>query len=334
MWSWSGSLPRWFLLLALRLVYGRYSCIETLLRYHLGWCGLTVDHCRSPDCQLDYSNGCDANKTPQGRPTADIPRPHVGNVPYGRRAVYSCTVPKTLALTFDDGPYRYTSDLLNLLDSSDAKATFFVTGINSGKGQIDDFSMPWGKLIQRMHWTGHQLGSHSWSHQDLSKVKPSVRRDQLLKNEAALRNIMGGIPTYMRPPYSSCTMESGCLDDMEKLGYHIIYFDMDTNDYNNDSPDLIQRSKDAFDQAMTRRDRPDRPFLAISHDVHEQTVYNLTAYLLERARQEGYRAVTVGECLGDPRDNWYRWDHSAVPFNAGNQSVNVTLTAPESGVST
>jgi len=35
---------------------------------------------------------------------------------------------------------------------------------------------------------------------------------------------VGFFPTYMRPPYSSCTAECGCEDDMAELGYHITYF--------------------------------------------------------------------------------------------------------------
>lgn len=41
-------------------------------------------------------------------------RPKVGNVPYGQ-GIYDCDVDGTIALTFDDGPYTYTEDLLNLL---------------------------------------------------------------------------------------------------------------------------------------------------------------------------------------------------------------------------
>jgi hypothetical protein len=33
----------------------------------------------------------------------------------------------------------------------DAKATFFITGINNGKGAIDDLTLPWASLIERMH---------------------------------------------------------------------------------------------------------------------------------------------------------------------------------------
>lgn len=271
-----------------------------------GYCGATLDHCRSPDCQIDFGT-CDADKTPQGPSTVDIPRPHVGKVPYGQK-IFSCTVPNTIALTFDDGPNKYTSDLLDILDQYNAKATFFISGVNSGKGQIDDFNLPWGALIQRMHNSSHQLASHTWSHQDLDKISPAQRREQILKNEAAIRNIMGGIPTYIRPPYSSCGNESGCMQDLLDLGYHVIYFNLDTDDYNNDSPDKIQKSKDNVDRAFFAREPPGRPLLAIAHDVHAQTVYNLTAHILEQARNAGYRAVTVGECLDDPRDNWYRWD--------------------------
>jgi peptidoglycan/xylan/chitin deacetylase (PgdA/CDA1 family) len=38
-------------------------------------------------------------------------------VPYGK-AIYHCKVPGTVALTFDDGPWEYTEELLNLLDVS------------------------------------------------------------------------------------------------------------------------------------------------------------------------------------------------------------------------
>jgi len=47
-------------------------------------------------------------------------------------------------------------------------------------------------------------------------------------------------------------------------------------------------------------------FLQIEHDIHQQVVYNLTDYILTSLFSNGYRAVTVGECLGDPPANWYR----------------------------
>jgi chitin deacetylase len=257
---------------------------------------------------IDYGF-CDALKTPKGPPTKDILRPHVGRVPYGPQEIRSCTVPGTIAFTFDDGPTRYTGDLLDLLDRYNAPATFFVTGINNGKGPIDDPTLPWAGLIERMIISGHQVASHTWSHEDLSKVNPEQRQDQMLKNEVALRNILGSFPTYMRPPYSSCLPGSGCREDLGDLGYHIILYDIDTDDYKNDSPNLIQLSKDIFDRFLNAGNSKTNSWLVIAHDAHEQTVHNLTEHMLKTSARLGYRPVTVGDCLRDPRDNWYRTDN-------------------------
>ena len=54
-------------------------------------------------------------------------------------------------------------------------------------------------------------------------------------------------------------------------------------------------------------------YITISHDIHYQTVYNLTNYMLDYLQFLKYkRPVTVGECLGDPPENWYR-NASGVP---------------------
>jgi peptidoglycan/xylan/chitin deacetylase (PgdA/CDA1 family) len=104
-----------------------------------------------------------------------------------------------------------------------------VTGINLYKSSIDDESTQWPAMIRRMVAEGHQLASHTWSHQDLSAITKAQRYEQMVKLEMATSNIVGKFPTYMRPPYSSCTAASGCEQDMADLGYHVSYFDLDTD---------------------------------------------------------------------------------------------------------
>jgi peptidoglycan/xylan/chitin deacetylase (PgdA/CDA1 family) len=191
-----------------------------------------------------------------------------------------------------------------MLKSWDAKATFFITGNNIGKGQIDNAALPWPNLIKRMYNEGHQIASHTWSHQDLSSLTQQQRLQQMHSLEMALRNILGLFPTYMRPPYSSCTGQ--CQTDMADLGYHVTYFDLDTEDYLNDAPSMIQKPKNNFQGNLTSRAPSAGDWLVIGHDIHEQTAHNLTQFMLETARRRQYRAVTVGECLGDPSENWYR----------------------------
>jgi hypothetical protein len=75
-------------------------------------------------------------------------------VPYGT-IITRCSVPGTFALTFDDGPFIYTDELLNLLASNGVKATFFVNGQNLAS--IFSFT----STIQRMVNDGHQVASHT-----------------------------------------------------------------------------------------------------------------------------------------------------------------------------
>ena len=80
----------------------------------------------------------------------------------GKRAVAvgvniaKCTVPGTVALTFDDGPAAYTQKLIDTLAVDGHKATFFVNGNNYGL--ITDFKT----VLTNMINAGHQLGTHTY----------------------------------------------------------------------------------------------------------------------------------------------------------------------------
>ncbi|RMZ71623.1 chitin binding [Pyrenophora seminiperda CCB06] len=287
-----------------------------------GYCGTGGDYCFSPGCLYQFGPGCPENQTPAGTNTSTIARTKLGNIEYGGNGIYSCSTPGTVALTYDDGPQKaFTNHILDVMASYNAKATFFITGNNINKGQID-ITPEFSTVIKRMDADGHQIASHTWTHLDLSAISKQDRHNQMIKNEMALRNIVGKIPTYMRPPYSSCTAESGCEQDLADLGYHVTYFDLDTDDYEHDDPTLIQYSKDVFKGNVTKGKAASTQWLEIGHDIHEQTAYNLTEYMLSTLTQLGYKAVTVGECLGDPVANWYR--------TAGGAGTAPPVTTPSS----
>jgi hypothetical protein len=118
MWAW-----HWELCCGLLLFLWRVSLTigsSNLYANMTGrWCGKAKDYCSAPDCQINYGSGCDGNKKPQGLDTFSISRPKVGRVPYGGAGVYECVKTGDIALTFDDGPYLYTSDLLDKMKVSD-----------------------------------------------------------------------------------------------------------------------------------------------------------------------------------------------------------------------
>jgi peptidoglycan/xylan/chitin deacetylase (PgdA/CDA1 family) len=288
------------------------SCATGYCCSYEGYCGNDEEYCTSPDCQINYGSGCDGNQKPSGVDTSTIARPKVGSVAYGGAGIYDCVNDGDIALTFDDGPWDYTNDLLDKLAKYDAKATFFITGTNLHKGQINDPSTPWPSVIQRMAAEGHQIASHTWSHENYSQLTTAQFQNQIYWNEIALNDILGYFPTYMRPPYSICPTRT-CGAQLANMGYHVIYFDLDTEGYLHDDPTEIQVSKDIWDDTVPGTNPCRNGFLQIEHDIHYQTVYNLTDYFLTSLFESGYRSVTVGQCLGDAPENWYRAGSKAVP---------------------
>lgn len=269
-----------------------------------GYCGTGGDYCGGSSCQLAYSDSCDTFFGPSGSSTESVARPKVGSVPYGS-LITKCTQSGVIALTFDDGPYTYTNDILDVLDQYNVKATFFIAGNNRGKGHIDDSSLGWKAMLQRMYAANHHIASHTWTHRDLNQVNSTIKRSEMIYNEMAFRNIFGWFPTYMRPPYLECSSGSGCQSLMSELGYHVISTNLDTKDWENDSPQLIQQSKDKYSAGVSDA-ASSNSYIVLAHDVHDQTVHNLTVYMIKTAQDRGYKLTTVGECLGDPAANWYR----------------------------
>jgi peptidoglycan/xylan/chitin deacetylase (PgdA/CDA1 family) len=275
---------------------------------------------------------CDSDTTPAGATTRYDTRPLLGSVTYSD-SVLDCVENNVVALSYDDGPYNYTSELLDILKSYNFTATFFISGNNNGKGPLDT-TAPYPDLVKRMIAEGHQVASHTWSHYNMSGISQELRIEQIVKNEMAIRNIIGKYPTYMRPPYSECSAASGCPADLKALGYHRILFDLDTQDYLNPLPTQIQNSKDIVKAALAVSGVTD--YLSIQHDIVQQSVTNLTSYYYGLIKSKGWKGVTVGECLQDPEANWYRVSNqtSASSSSSSSSSSSVATSATTKASST
>lgn len=144
----------------------------------------------------------------------------------------------------------------------------------------------------------------------------------MVYNEIAFADILGYFPTYMRPPYSASNETTNAW--LAELGYHVTYFNLDTEGYLHDSPNLIDASKQIWDSTVQGKDPRTNKWLHIEHDpvyqavckclascegrgdMSDKTPDNLTEYMLKSIARNKFKPVTVGECLEDPRQNWYR----------------------------
>src|SRR5256885_12967260 len=87
-----------------------------------------------------------------------------------------------VALTYDDGPGRYTPDLLDLLAGHGAKATFFLVG-----SQIEQYA----DVARRIVADGHEVGSHTMAHHNHKEVEPRVAVSDMLEGAAAIERVLG-----------------------------------------------------------------------------------------------------------------------------------------------
>ena len=132
--------------------------------------------------------------TPKPKPTPEPePEPKAKPKPKsssGKRVVY---------LTFDDGPSRYTQQVLDILNRYEAKATFFVLGANV----VDNPS-----LVRAAARDGMSIQNHTWDHPDLTTRSNDEIRSQIRRTDNAIRDAGGGNSTCVRPPYGATN--SGC----------------------------------------------------------------------------------------------------------------------------
>ncbi|KAF9360863.1 hypothetical protein BGX34_007463 [Mortierella sp. NVP85] len=196
--------------------------------------------------------------------------------------------------TFDDGPSRYTPDLLDYLNEEGVKATFFMNGDN-----VDNiYEYDW--VVKRAYNEGHQVSSHTWSHPDLNELSKGQIESEMKRLEA-FESIIGVRPTYMRPPYGN--VNAAARRTLSNMGYKIVLWSIDTNDWRR--PDNVETSMRAYREALSQLDAHRRGHIALQHDTYK-TALKLGPTAVKYAKEKGFKIVTVGECLGEPQSNWYR----------------------------
>jgi peptidoglycan/xylan/chitin deacetylase (PgdA/CDA1 family) len=213
--------------------------------------------------------------------------------------ITKCSAPGQLALAYDDGPYQYTQKLSDILKNGGAKGTFFVTGTLYGKNPMRH-SHGHHSHVRRLgciynqrtalksaYDAGHQIASHTWSHpQNFGSMSTSDLTSQMSRLETALANILGVKPTYMRPPYLATG--GNVLSVMKTMGYRVITDDVDAEDWNGKTP---AQSQQKFQQAGAGGNG----HIPLMHETYQGTVETLTPWLINWAKSNNLKLVTVGE---------------------------------------
>ncbi|KAI9302399.1 hypothetical protein BJ944DRAFT_251537 [Cunninghamella echinulata] len=230
----------------------------------------------------------------------------VSAIPLTKRApatvIESCSVPGTFALSFDDGPNAYTWELIKYLNQENIKATFFINGnntvdVSTGSTNTPDGVKTYLDHIRLMHEHGHQVASHTNHHVHLDASSPETIRLEMNQVSDIIYSAIQLRPRYMRPPYGE--RNDNTLAVLGELKYQVITWDVDPNDYNQTIPYETKQSTVSTSLDQEQNTPPTSSHIILMHDIHQQTVQELTPFVIEKVRTKGYKFTTVAECLND-----------------------------------
>ena len=178
-----------------------------------------------------------------------------------------------IALTFDDGPGRYTDTLLSILEENDAKASFFVLGNNVVK---------YPEAIKRMDEMGCEIGNHTYYHTKLTEVTPEYLQLEIEWTNDALKQVVGHGAALVRPTY-------GAVNEMVRTytNYPLAMWSVDTEDWN---------LKDAAAIANYILATATDGDVVLLHDIHDFTVEAMRI-VVPQLKAQGYQLVTFSEMM-------------------------------------
>lgn len=176
-----------------------------------------------------------------------------------------------IAITFDDGPSKYTREIIDLLQQYDANGTFFVLG-NKIKAYQDTLRYSIEK--------GNEIGNHSYNHKWLTRLDIHDFQEQIEKTQSLVRETTGYTPSLLRPTYGSVNKKIKNNTDLK-----IILWDVDSLDWK------IKDNKRIADRVL--KDVEDMDII-LFHDTYDRTLKALQI-ILPTLQKEGYQFVTVSE---------------------------------------
>lgn len=195
-----------------------------------------------------------------------------------------------VALTFDDGPdAKYTPAVLDALRAAQVPATFFLIGSNILKTP---------DTVRRMVAEGHEIGSHTFFHPEISAVSDLRSRLELNALHRLLAAVSGHSTALFRTPYGRglgplTAAEARPYATLERGGYLVAGSNVVPPDWEDVTPDAIVQSA----MAQVRHDGGNVIVLHDGGGDRSATVAALPG-LIAALRAQGHRFVPLSEVLG------------------------------------
>jgi len=176
-----------------------------------------------------------------------------------------------VALTFDDGPSKYTMAITDILKHYNVGGTFFFLGTNAKKHPDS---------VRYVQSNGHSIGSHSMNHSVMTKLTIEEQIDELLQSAKVIENITKEKVILFRPPYGD--LNEQVKDVIYNNEFKIILWNKDSEDWKTNDSDKI------FSYV---RDTEVSGSVIIFHE--SQSVIDALPRIIENLQERNYKIVNL-----------------------------------------
>ncbi len=177
---------------------------------------------------------------------------------------------KLVAITFDDGPSKYTSELVDILEENEVNATFFVIGSNISKYEDS---------VVKAYKAGNEIGIHTYSHKSFTTMTIAQIKKELKKTRDLLEKADVDYSNIVRPPYGN--INKNILNGIDTS---FILWSVDTRDWESKDKDkVVKEVKDNIAEGS----------IILFHDIYPSTIEAIKELLPKLTKE--YEFVTVSE---------------------------------------
>ena len=195
-------------------------------------------------------------------------------------------VDKWVSITFDCAwGADDISDIINVLNENDVKATFFTVG---------EWVEKYPNEVKKLHDAGMEIGNHSDTHAHVNKLSLEENIKDMKKCNERIEKITNQKVKFYRGPYGE--YNNSVIKAAESLNMQVIQWDVDTLDYDGKTVDeMCQRIKSKIQIGS----------IILMHNDTKYTAVGLQQ-IINTIKEEGYEIVPLSELIYE--DN-YKINH-------------------------
>lgn len=179
-----------------------------------------------------------------------------------------------VALTFDDGPSKYTWDIVHSLQTHRARGTFFLMGSRVINHQAAiDYTLA----------NHNEIASHGFSHKDMVKLTEDEMVEEIRLVDAAMEQQHQYTPRMFRVPYGNrdeVVLSVLAAEEKPVIGWSVDPYDWKVKDKETIVNHVLNSVQDGD--------------IILLHDIYEPTAQAVEE-LVPALQERGYQIVTVSE---------------------------------------